>query len=135
MNAVDVVLERALAEDAPWGDATSDAFLPESADASAELVAREAGVLSGIGIFARAFTLTDPAVVVETVFSRQGLGSVTAAAVQAENIPIVQGVVLVSATIYAVVNLVVDVIYPLIDPRIVTRRSTRVSAPAVTVSA
>ena len=75
------------------------------------------------------------AVVVETVFSRQDLGSVTAAAAQAENIPIVQGVVLVSATIYAVVNLVVDVIYPLIDPRIVTRRSTRVSAPAVTVSA
>jgi nicotinate-nucleotide pyrophosphorylase (carboxylating) len=67
VNAVDAILERALAEDAPWGDATSEAFLPESADASAELVAREAGVLSGIHVFARAFVLADPTVEVETL--------------------------------------------------------------------
>ncbi|HTL40035.1 MAG TPA: carboxylating nicotinate-nucleotide diphosphorylase [Pseudolysinimonas sp.] len=67
MNAVDAILERALAEDAPWGDATSEAFLPETAEAAAELVAREAGVLSGIEVFARVFMLADTAVDVETV--------------------------------------------------------------------
>jgi nicotinate-nucleotide pyrophosphorylase (carboxylating) len=67
VNAVDAILERALAEDAPWGDATSEAFLPETAEAAAELVAREAGVLSGIEVFARVFMLADTAVDVETV--------------------------------------------------------------------
>jgi nicotinate-nucleotide pyrophosphorylase (carboxylating) len=67
VNAVDAILERALAEDAPWGDATSEAFLPDTANAAAELVAREAGVLSGAGVFARVFALADPSVEVETV--------------------------------------------------------------------
>lgn len=67
MNAVDAILERALAEDAPWGDATSEAFLPATAEAAAELVAREAGVLSGIEVFARVFVLADTAVDIETM--------------------------------------------------------------------
>lgn len=67
MNAVDAILERALAEDAPWGDATSEAFLPDTANAGAELVAREAGVLSGAGVFARVFALADSSVEVETL--------------------------------------------------------------------
>jgi nicotinate-nucleotide pyrophosphorylase (carboxylating) len=67
VNAVDAILERALAEDAPWGDATSEAFLPDTANAAAEFVAREAGVLSGAGVFARVFALADPSVEVETL--------------------------------------------------------------------
>jgi nicotinate-nucleotide pyrophosphorylase (carboxylating) len=51
----------ALAEDAPWGDATSAAVLPGTAVARAHLVAREDGVFSGGDVFAAAFTLTDPA--------------------------------------------------------------------------
>jgi peptide/nickel transport system permease protein len=58
-------------------------------------------------------------VVVETVFSRVGLGRVTAAAVQRQDIPVVLGVVLFSALVFVVVNLIVDLIYPLLDPRIV----------------
>jgi nicotinate-nucleotide pyrophosphorylase (carboxylating) len=52
----------ALEEDAPWGDLTSVAFLPESATADAALVARTPGVFSGGAVFAAAFRLTDPAV-------------------------------------------------------------------------
>ena len=63
--AIDDIIERALAEDAPWGDMTSEAFLPESATASATLNAREPGVFSGALVFARVFELVDPDTVVE----------------------------------------------------------------------
>ena len=58
---LDDVILRALAEDAPWGDITSEAFLPKEAVAVASLVAREPGILSGIAVFARVFVLVDPA--------------------------------------------------------------------------
>ncbi len=63
--AIDEIILRALAEDAPWGDVTSEAFLPETARASAALVPREPGTLSGIEVFGRVFSLVDPEVVVE----------------------------------------------------------------------
>jgi peptide/nickel transport system permease protein len=59
------------------------------------------------------------AVVIETVFSRNGLGRVTQAAVSTQDIPVVQGVVVYGALVFVVVNLVVDLIYPVLDPRIV----------------
>lgn len=49
----------ALLEDAPWGDVTVETLIPGDATASATLVAREPGVLSGIDVFAAAFRLTD----------------------------------------------------------------------------
>lgn len=55
------IVSRALAEDAPWGDITSTAFLPADAQSDAALVARESGVFSGRDAFDAAFTLTDPA--------------------------------------------------------------------------
>ncbi|WEG07547.1 carboxylating nicotinate-nucleotide diphosphorylase [Microbacterium horticulturae] len=62
---IDRTVAAALAEDAPWGDATSEALIPEAATASAELVAREAGVFAGGEVFAAAFRLTDPRVRVD----------------------------------------------------------------------
>ncbi|GAA1696957.1 carboxylating nicotinate-nucleotide diphosphorylase [Microbacterium sediminicola] len=59
------VVATALAEDAPWGDVTSDVFVPDAAVAAADLVAREPGVLSGIEVFTAAFALTDPGIGVE----------------------------------------------------------------------
>lgn len=61
-QAIDRVVIAALAEDAPWGDATSDAFLPEGATASAQLVAREAGVLSGGEAFSRTMLAADASI-------------------------------------------------------------------------
>lgn len=58
-------------------------------------------------------------VVIETVFSRNGLGRVAAAAVGVQDIPLVQGVVVFGASVFVVVNLIIDLIYPLLDPRIV----------------
>jgi len=60
------------------------------------------------------------AVVVETVFSRQGFGRLAQAAVTTQDIPVVLGLVVVAALVFVVVNLLVDLAYPLLDPRIVT---------------
>ena len=64
-------------------------------------------------------------VVTETVFSRPGVGRVTASAVQQQDIPVVQGVVLFAAVVFVLANLVVDLVYPLVDPRIVLTRGRR----------
>ncbi|HEY8720836.1 ABC transporter permease [Pengzhenrongella sp.] len=62
--------------------------------------------------------LLSGAVVTETVFSRAGLGRLTATSVGAQDIPVVQGLVVFAAAVFVVVNLVVDLIYPVLDPRI-----------------
>ena len=56
---IDSALRIALDEDAPWGDITGEAFIPATASAKADLRAREDGVLAGLEVFARAFTLVD----------------------------------------------------------------------------
>ncbi|MGW8484356.1 carboxylating nicotinate-nucleotide diphosphorylase [Microbacterium sp. NPDC055903] len=63
------VVAAALEEDAPWGDLTSSALLPADATATADLVAREAGVFSGGDVFAAAFALTDSAVTIDLHFA------------------------------------------------------------------
>jgi nicotinate-nucleotide pyrophosphorylase (carboxylating) len=64
-HLIETVVRAALVEDAPWGDLTSQVLIPESAYATAALVAREPGTFSGGEVFAAAMTLTDPAIVVE----------------------------------------------------------------------
>jgi peptide/nickel transport system permease protein len=61
------------------------------------------------------------AVVVETVFARQGLGRMLLAGILAKDYPVVQGVVLFIALVYVVINFLVDFTYGLLDPRIRTR--------------
>ena len=58
------------------------------------------------------------AVVTETVFSRPGLGRLVVGAILAKDYPLVQGCVLLLATSYLLVNLGVDLLYGLADPRI-----------------
>jgi ABC-type dipeptide/oligopeptide/nickel transport system permease component len=57
-------------------------------------------------------------VVVESLFSRQGLGQLVIAAVFARDIPIVQGWCLLIAVAYSLVNLAVDLSYAVLNPRI-----------------
>jgi peptide/nickel transport system permease protein len=58
------------------------------------------------------------AVVIESVFSRPGLGRVAVTAITSRDFPLIQGVVLVTAVIYVLVSLAVDLSYAVIDPRI-----------------
>jgi peptide/nickel transport system permease protein len=89
----------------PWrvvyGHALRNALLPVLTVGAAQLGA----LLSGT-------------VVAEKIFERQGLGTLFLDAFFARDIPVVQGCVLVIAVIYVVVNLLVDLAYGLIDPRV-----------------
>lgn len=58
------------------------------------------------------------AVVVEIVFTRPGVGKILVTAVGTQDLPVVTGVVVVVAAIYVVANLLVDLAYVLIDPRL-----------------
>jgi peptide/nickel transport system permease protein len=58
------------------------------------------------------------AVIVETVFSRPGLGRLIVGGILNKDFPLVQGVVLFVATIYVLINVLVDVAYAYADPRI-----------------
>lgn len=57
-------------------------------------------------------------VIIETVFSRRGLGRTIVDAIVWKDLPVVQGAVFVTATTYMLVNLLVDISYAVIDPRI-----------------
>jgi peptide/nickel transport system permease protein len=58
------------------------------------------------------------AVVTEIVFNIPGLGRLIISAILRRDYPVVQGVVLVTAVVYVLINLAVDVMYAFIDPRI-----------------
>ena len=58
------------------------------------------------------------AVVIEAVFHRQGIGLRLVNAIVARDYPVVQGMVLLIAVIYAVMNLLVDILYTYVDPRV-----------------
>ncbi len=72
----------------------------------AAIIAVQAGFLMG------------GAAVTETLFARQGLGRVMVEAVLAQDLPVVQGLVLVSAMLYSLVNLVADALHWQLDPRV-----------------
>ncbi|MCC6312556.1 MAG: ABC transporter permease [Thermomicrobiales bacterium] len=73
-------------------------------------------VLTAIGL--EFGTLLGGAVVTETIFSWPGLGQLTVAAISARDYQIVQGVVLLLAVVFLTLNLLVDLLYAALDPRI-----------------
>lgn len=62
--------------------------------------------------------LLSGAVITETVFARPGLGKLLVDAILNKDFPVVQGVVLLIAVLYTLINLLVDVSYAYVDPRI-----------------
>lgn len=58
------------------------------------------------------------AVLVETIFARSGIGRLAQEAVLRQDIPVVLAIVAVSAAAFVLVNLLVDLLYPWLDPRI-----------------
>ncbi|MDY6052192.1 MAG: ABC transporter permease [Rothia sp. (in: high G+C Gram-positive bacteria)] len=69
-----------------------------------------AGVLFG--------ELVGGAVVTEAVFGRAGLGNLTVQAVANRDTPVLLAIVVVAAAAYVLINLIVDLLYPLLDPRL-----------------
>ncbi len=63
-------------------------------------------------------TMLSGAVVIETVFARQGVGRLAVTAILAKDFPLVQGVVFFAALVYVTINTLVDVLYALLNPAI-----------------
>lgn len=96
--------------------------------------ARAKGLSSGAVLFRHAFrnalipiitilglqfgTLLAGTIVTETIFSWPGIGRLTVQAISARDYPLLQGCILLIALSYVVVNLLTDLIYTLVDPRI-----------------
>ncbi|QWA12322.1 ABC transporter permease [Sodalis ligni] len=58
------------------------------------------------------------ALITETVFGLSGLGQLTQQAVNNQDVAVLQAIVVISATAFVVINLLVDLLYPLLDPRL-----------------
>jgi peptide/nickel transport system permease protein len=67
------------------------------------------------------------AVVVENVFARSGIGRLTLQAVADRDMPVVQGVVALSAVAFVAVNALVEMLYAIVDPRLRTRTGVQAS--------
>jgi peptide/nickel transport system permease protein len=76
-------------------------------------------VLPGITLSGWAVGATiSGAVIVEVIFARPGIGQVLVNAVSGQDLPIVVGITLLLAAVYVVVNLLVDLLYTIVDPRL-----------------
>jgi ABC-type dipeptide/oligopeptide/nickel transport system permease component len=96
--------------------------------------ARAKGLSTGAVLFRHAFrnalipiitilglqfgTLLAGTIVTETIFSWPGIGRLTVQAISSRDYPLLQGCILVIAVSYVVVNLLTDLLYTLIDPRV-----------------
>ncbi|HEX7748947.1 MAG TPA: ABC transporter permease [Bordetella sp.] len=73
-------------------------------------------ILTVLGLTAA--LLVSGAVVTETVFGLPGVGSLVVSAVLRRDYPVIQGALLVIAAIYVLINLFIDLLYLLVDPRV-----------------
>jgi peptide/nickel transport system permease protein len=67
--------------------------------------------------------LLEGAVMVEVIFARPGLGNFLVHAIEARDFPKVQAVVIITALLFVIINLLIDIVYRLIDPRIGQRHA------------
>jgi peptide/nickel transport system permease protein len=74
------------------------------------------GVVTIIGL--EFGTLLSGAMIVETVFAWPGIGSLLIQGISSRDFPLIIGLVLVYTGLFIVMNLFIDVIYTMIDPRI-----------------
>ena len=63
--------------------------------------------------------------ITETIFGRAGVGTVVQKAVSSQDVPVLLAAVVLSATVFVMVNLVIDLLYPLLDPRLRVGKESR----------
>lgn len=64
---MDAAIRAALEEDMPFGDVSTMSVMPEPRPGRVQLIAKQDGVIAGLGVFARVFALIDPAVTVNAL--------------------------------------------------------------------
>lgn len=62
------------------------------------------------------------AVVTEAVFARTGIGSLTVTSVANRDTPVLLAIVVITVTAYVLINLIIDLLYPLLDPRLRSKK-------------
>lgn len=70
-------------------------------------------------------SLLGGAVLVEQVFARQGLGRVALSAIVDRDLPVVAGIIVFSAVVFVVINVLIEIAYPYLDPRVRDGRQLR----------
>lgn len=65
------------------------------------------------------------AVITETVFGLNGIGSLTKQAVDSEDVAVLQAIVVISAAAFVTINLIIDLLYPILDPRLKAKLGAR----------
>ena len=63
--------------------------------------------------------------ITETIFGRAGVGTVVQKAVSSQDVPVLLAAVVLSAAVFVMVNLVIDLLYPLLDPRLRVGKESR----------
>ena len=63
-------------------------------------------------------------IVVERVFNYPGIGQLSLTALESRDYPLIQGITIITAGVFVVVNLVIDLLYPVVDPRVRLGRAT-----------
>ncbi|WP_151547661.1 MULTISPECIES: ABC transporter permease [unclassified Corynebacterium] len=74
-------------------------------------------------------------VVTEAVFGRAGIGALTVNAVSNRDTPVLMAIVVLAAALFVLINLIVDLCYPLLDPRLRTVRTARTGPAAEPLAA
>ncbi|GLZ42200.1 ABC transporter permease [Actinokineospora sp. NBRC 105648] len=69
------------------------------------------------------------AVITEQIFGRTGIGSLVERSVTTQDLPVLQAIVTLAAIVFVVVNLVADLVYPLLDPRVRLGGTTSAARP------
>ena len=64
---MDAAIRAALEEDMPFGDVSTMSVMPEPRPGRVQLIAKQDGVIAGLGVFARVFALIDPTVIVNAL--------------------------------------------------------------------
>ncbi|MDB5658107.1 MAG: transporter permease [Cypionkella sp.] len=72
------------------------------------------------------------ALITETVFGRTGIGNLVQRSVVTQDLPVLQAVVSLAAMVFVLVNLIADLVYPLLDPRVKILGATAVRSSAST---
>ena len=62
--------------------------------------------------------LINGSVIFEQIFAWPGLGQLTIGAISQRDLPLIQGITLTFALTFAIINLIVDLLYALVDPRV-----------------
>ena len=63
------------------------------------------------------------AAVIETIFSWQGIGNMVVEAIRVRDYPLIQGYVIWMAFLYVIINLLVDILYGILDPQVRLKRT------------